>query len=146
MDLLDRPPLPSARRVEAQRLARVLLAVYRDVGWASTCLHVRLRRGWVVPDLAAARGEPPTDGRLTAAPELVLLLRPGSASGSAPQEWLVAGAAAVWEIGPDVVVEHRAAGVTGLRRRGEQLLPPHGVDPITVDALLPRPGAAGPLG
>ncbi len=180
MESLSAPPLPSRRRIEAQRLARVLLPAYRDVGWVSTRLVVRMGQRWVAPDLAAAVGEPPVDGRLVGPPHLVVVLRhgpvaptaswpgsaapaagsdastassassaswPGSAAAAAgrdavpgPHEWLEAGAAAVWELGTDVVVEHRVAGLTGLRRRGDRLTAPGPQRAIAVDELLPRPG------
>lgn len=140
VDSLGAPPVPSPRRIEARRLARVLLPAYHEVGWVSTRLQVRMGRRWVTPDLAAVIGEPPVDGRMGSAPRLVVVLRPARAAQPTPREWLDAGADAVWEVGNDVVVEHRAAGITGLRRRGERVRAPGRRCGIAVHDLLPRPG------
>jgi len=143
MDSVGAPPVSSQRRIVSRRLARVLLRAYVEVGWVSTCLRVRVGTREVAPDLAATTGEPPVDGRQASAPRLVVLLRPISAPRLCPREWLDAGAAAVWEVGHDVVVEHRVTGPTALRRSGEQMAAPSGRCPIAVDALLAETGSGG---
>lgn len=99
----------------AARIARLLLPASRAVeGFVSTEVSVRLGRRWAWPDVVLACREPPADGRLERPPELVVLL-PAGPAGLAVDTWLVAGAAAVWCLGSDSVVEHSRA--EGVRRR-----------------------------
>lgn len=100
----------------AGRIARLLLPASRAVeGFVSTEVSVRLSGGrWAWPDVALACREPPADGRLERPPELVVLL-PAGPAGVGVDTWLVAGAAAVWCLGNETVVEHSRTG--GARRR-----------------------------
>lgn len=82
------------RRLQAARIARLLLPIVeRNGGTVSTEFTVEVGGRWYRPDVGALLDcEPPLDGILARAPELIVSLGgPLSA-----QAWLDAGAVAVW--------------------------------------------------
>jgi len=115
----------AARRVRAARIARLLVPLGTAIGgFVSTELRVALADGMVGrPPVALASGDPPEDGRLTTAPELVVLLGPVGATQAAAARWLEAGSAAVWWVGEGHARQYTAAGAA-VRRHGELLTVP----------------------
>lgn len=122
----------ATRRVRAARIARLLVPLGTAVGgFVSTELRVALADGAVGrPAVALASGDPPEDGRLTTAPELVVVLGPAAAAQAASSRWLAAGSDAVWWAGESHARQYTAAGAA-VRRHGELLTVP-GLDEIAV--------------
>jgi hypothetical protein len=114
-----------ALQVAAARVARLLVPASAAAGgYVSTQLRVALPDGAVVrPPVALARGDPPADGRLAAAPELVVVLGPSGRVETAAARWLAAGSRAVWWAGQGHAREYTAAGAAE-RAPGELLTVP----------------------
>lgn len=106
-------------------------------GFVSTELTVALPEGTTGrPDVAVSRRDPPVDGLLTRAPDLVVLIDHGSADERRALHWLTMGTPAVWHLAAGVVFERRQ-GLVRRRMPGQVLRVPRlpGVA-VTVDALL----------
>lgn len=128
----------ASRRVRAARIARLLAPLGTAMGgFVSTELRVALTSGLVVrPPVALASGEPPEDGRLATAPELVVVLGPAAAAQAAAGRWLAAGSCAVWWAGDGHARQYTAAGAA-VRRHGELLTVPGLADvAVRVESFL----------
>lgn len=124
-------------RVEAVRLAWLLVGPADAIGaYVSTCLRVRIGPRELCPHLAVVHDDPPVDGCIEGAPDLVVLLagaggRAGDPAGDLAR-WLTAGTAAVWCVGPDGVTEHTGRGSRA--RHGDQPLEVPGLPGVTLTA------------
>jgi len=115
----------ATRRLRAARIARLLAPHGMAIGgFVSTELRVALAGGVVGrPCVALASGDPPEDGWLTGAPELVVVLGPVASAQAAALRWLEAGSAVVWWAGEGHARQYTSAGAA-VRRCGELLTVP----------------------
>ena len=133
-----------ARRQRAARIARALRPVAHALGGlVSTELSVPFNGRWYRPDVGVMLDDPqPSDGVLDRAPALVVSLG-GPLRG---QEWLHAGAGAVWACDDDVVTE---LSRQGLRRLGPGQWLTHPAHPalrLAADDLAAGPVADARIG
>lgn len=128
-----RPPSTDPRGdagLRAARLARRLLPAVADLdGFVSTQLLVRVGGSLRRPAVSVVLGQPPVDGVLDGAPDLAVELAPAVR----PEEYLSAGAPAVWVVA--------AGGATVLTRAGARRCGPTGLLTVPGRPELELPAA-----
>ncbi|MPZ88532.1 MAG: hypothetical protein GEU81_10750 [Nitriliruptorales bacterium] len=110
------------RRVQAARIARILLpGASAAGGFVSTELTVALPEGTVGrPDVAVVCQEPPGNGLVARAPELVVLIDHGGADERRAQGWLAMGVPVIWHLAGGALFE-RTPGLARRWMRGQVL-------------------------